>query len=188
LIPLSPRFLIAAATSFDGLREENGNNRGLMVERFLTGVGQAAGQPWCAAFVYHVGFWSHFDFRSRTSSWPLPATASCWVLGDYANRRGVLTDEPMEGDVFLVWKPELARFAHAGIVARVRETGTSPAGFRWFDCDTVEGNSNEDGDRDANAVVRRVRRFHPQLGGGRGDRFIRWVDLDRRLMLANPAA
>lgn len=188
MIPLSPRFLIAAATSFDGLREQGGNNRGLMVERFLASVGQSAGQPWCAAFVYHVGFWSHFDYRSRTSSWPLPATASCWVLGDFAQKRDVLEDEPAEGDVFLVWKPSIARFAHTGIVARVRARGMSPAGHAWFDCDTVEGNSNADGNRDANAVVRRVRRFHRELGGGRGDRFIRWVDLDRRLMLANPAA
>ena len=188
MIPLTPRLLIAAATSFDGLREENGNNRGLMVERFLAGVGQAAGQPWCAAFVYHVGFWSHYDHAGRRSSWPLPATASCWVLGDFANKRQVLMDEPMEGDVFLVWKPSIARFAHTGIVARVRATGKSPAGNVWFDCDTIEGNSNEEGDRDANAVVRRVRRFQQHLGGGRGDRFVRWVDLDRRLMLASPAA
>jgi hypothetical protein len=176
MIPLTPGRLIAAATSFDGLREEGGNNRGLMIEKFLNDVGLEAGQPWCAAFVHHVGYWSHFDSETRQSSWSLPDTGSCYLLGHFALRNDILRDEPTEGDVFLVWKSTLGRFAHTGVVVRVRQAGKSLAGNPWFDCDTVEGNSNEAGSRDATSVVRIVRRFNPSAG----DRFIRWAILGNR--------
>jgi hypothetical protein len=178
MIPLTPAFLVAAATSFVGLREQGGNNRGLMIELFLREVAQPAGQPWCAAFVHHVGYWSHFDHKSNKSVWPLPATASCYVLGHYARTQGVLKDEPQAGDVFLLWSWIHGRFAHTGVVARVREDGTNPAGRRWFDCDTVEGNTNAAGEREGEGVLRRTRRFYPNPGSG--DRFIRWADLDLR--------
>ena len=184
MIPLTPGFLIAAASSFDGLHEEGGNNRGLMIEKFLRAAGVEAGEPWCAAFVHHVGYWSHFDAAAMKSSWPLPATGSCWYLGEFAKRNQVLLEEPREGDVFLLFKPTLGRFAHAGIVARIREAGETPAGHPWFDCHTIEGNSNEQGSREATSVVRIVRRFYP----AHGDRFIRWPDLDRRQTAADGQA
>lgn len=183
MIPLTPGFLVAAATSFEGLQEEGGNNRGLMIERFLRGVGLEKGNPWCAAFVHHVGYWSHFDPRLGASSWPLPATASCYMLGDFARRERVLEKTPVDGDVFLLFRPTLGRFAHAGVIARVIEAGHTPAGSPWFDCHTIEGNSNEDGSREATSVVRIVRRFYP----GVGDRFIRWPELDRRHQQGNAA-
>ena len=52
MITLQPALLIATAQAFVGLGEEGGDNRGQMVELFLTEVGQPPGQPWCAAFVY----------------------------------------------------------------------------------------------------------------------------------------
>lgn len=177
MIPLTPGFLVAAATSFEGLREEGGNNSGLMIGRFLRGVGMPEGQPWCAAFVHHVGYWSHFDPRIGKTSWPLPATASCYVLGDFAKKKQVLERVPVDGDVFLLFRPTLGRFAHAGIVARIIDAGHTPGGSPWFDCHTIEGNSNEDGSRDATSVVRIVRRFYPDAG----DRFIRWPALDPAL-------
>jgi hypothetical protein len=178
VIPLTPSFLIAAANALVGLREEGGNNRGRMIELFLKGVKQPPGQPWCAAFVHHAGFWSHFDCESMTSSWPLPSTASCYALGVYARERGVLRDEPEVGDVFLLWKATLARFAHTGIVARVRGEGVTPGGGAWFDCDTIEGNTDSGEDCEGDAVMRRVRRFYPRPR--LADQFIRWADLDRR--------
>src|SRR5919108_4036082 len=93
-IPLSPTFLIAAAGSLVGVREEGGNNRGPMIELFLRGVKQPPGEPWCAAFVHHVGYWSHFDYGAEQSRWPLPATASCYMLGEYARTKGILRDAP----------------------------------------------------------------------------------------------
>ena len=174
MIPLTPGFLIAAATSFEGLHEEGGNNRGLMIDRFLRDVGLSAGHPWCAAFVHHVGYWSHFDPRTGSSSWPLPATASCYMLGVFAKEQKVIEEQPVDGDVFLIFRPTLGRFAHTGIIASVIEEGNTPGGSPWFDCHTIEGNSNEQGSREATSVVRIVRRFYPAVG----DRFIRWAALD----------
>jgi hypothetical protein len=139
-------------------------------------VRQPPGQPWCAAFVHHVGYWSHFDYAAERSSWPLPATASCYMLGAFAKERGVLREAPAAGDVFLLWNVRLARFAHTGVVARLREEGKTPGGDPWFDCDTIEGNTDAGGSREGDGVMRRVRRFYPKVG----DRFIRWAELDQR--------
>src|SRR6185295_10541764 len=119
--PLTPAFLIAAVSGFVGLREEGGDNRGRMVELFLRGVDQPPGQPWCAAFVHHVGYWSHFDYDAKRSSWPLPPTASCYLLGAWARDRRILYSQPREGDVFLLWSSQKARFHHTGVVVCVHD-------------------------------------------------------------------
>ena len=176
MIPLTPSFLIAVAGSYVGVREQGGNNRGPMVEKVLRSVGMEPGQPWCAAFVHYVGYWSHYDHRGLASAWPLPRTASCYALGLFAKKKEILEKEPQRGDVFLVHSPPLARFAHTGIVVDVVGKTERPSGSTWYDCLTIEGNTNEEGSREGNAVVMKTRRFYPELG----DRFIRWVRLDRR--------
>jgi hypothetical protein len=184
MIPLTPSFVVAAASSLIGVREEGGNNRGHMIELFLREVSRPPGDPWCAAFVYHVGFWSHFDHRTTRSSWPLPATASCYMLGQAARQMEVLRDAPQEGDVFLLWNAQLVRYAHTGIVARLRAKGETPGGGPWFDCDTIEGNTDLGGSREGDGVKKRVRRFYPKAG----DRFIRWVDLHERSLITEAVA
>lgn len=172
MIRLDPVRLIAAASAFVGIGEEGGNNRGQVVDLFLRQVRQPPGQPWCAAFVHHVGYWSHFDHVSKSSSWPLPATASCWELGEFARVRAVLRRDPMPGDVFLVFSPELKRFAHTGIVVSVAGTQTSQADT-VYGCNTIEGNTSDAGSRDGQATLSRQRSFSL----ARGDRFVRWTDL-----------
>lgn len=71
MIPLAPTLLVAAANAFVGLGEEGGDNRGQMVELFLREVKHPPGQPWCAAFVYHIGYCAHYDHKIGKSSWPL---------------------------------------------------------------------------------------------------------------------
>jgi len=181
MIPLTPSFLIAAANTLIGLREE-GLNRGQMVELFLRGVHRGAGQPWPAAFVHHVGYWSHFDHEARKSSWPLPATASCYVLARDAKRLDVLRDEPQDGDVFLLWNVQRASFEHTGIVACVRREGEKWGRGAWYDCDTIEAKRHVGVSTDG-GVRRCVRRFYPKAG----DRFIRWADLDQRSLVDQPA-
>lgn len=177
---LDPRLLIAAANAFVGLREEGGDNRGQMVEMFLREVRQPPGEPWCAAFVHHVGYWSHFDASVRQSSWPLPATASCWELGQYALVRRILVKDARPGDVFLAYSKGLGRFHHAGIVvsvdARYPEPTAGAVGEHglWV-CTTVEGNTNDDGSPNGNATLRKVRRLNTLAG----DRFVRWVELEQ---------
>lgn len=176
LTTLTPCCLVAAASAFIGVREEGGNNRGPMIERFLEKVGHKEGQPWCAAFVYYVGYWSHCEPTSERSAWPLPATASCYMLGQFARKKQILVKEPMPGDVFLVYNPLLMRFAHTGIVVQVSRRELRASGSVWYECITIEGNTNEEGSRDGDAVARKPRRFYPEAG----DRFIRWVNLDPR--------
>jgi hypothetical protein len=187
-IPLTPGFLIAAAASLVGVREEGGTNRGQMIDLFLRGVNRQPGEPWCAAFVHHVGYWSHFASGAKRSGWPLPPTASCKALAQYAREQQVLRKEPHDGDVFLLWHAPIAQFAHTGIVERVRDLGAMEGGTEWFDCDTIEGNSDagdsRDGDGATTGVVRRVRRFYATEP--KGDRFIRWADLDRRGVAGQP--
>jgi len=179
MIPLTPAFLVAAAHAFVGVREQGGNNRGQMVEMFLREVKLQPGQPWCAAFVYHVGYWSHYDARVEHSSWPLPATGSCWELGDFAERKGLLVEEdkaPAEGDVFLLYNDAKKRFAHTGIVVAVHEKLTFTDGDWVWSCTTIEGNTSVEGSREGTATLEKVRWISPR----KGDRFIRWVDFEKR--------
>lgn len=173
-IPLSSARLIACASGFIGLAEE-GDNRGQMIERFLAEVRQPPGMPWCAAFVHHVGYWSHYDHVMGIGSWPLPATASCWELGEYARTRGILKKDPREGDVFLAWNKDLKRFAHTGIVVAVERS--IPFGEDVVHhCITIEGNTNKAGEREGRYTLQRNRR----LSTLNGDRVIRWMDLEAR--------
>jgi hypothetical protein len=107
MIPLTPMLLVAAANSLVGVREQGADNHGPMVDVFLKEVNQEPGQPWCAAFVYHVGYWSHYDVVRDMSSWPLRQTASCQELADHARRAKGLRDEPAVGDVFLKYSRTL---------------------------------------------------------------------------------
>ena len=171
-LQLNPLLLIAAANAFVGFTEQGGDNRGQVVERMLAQVHQPPGQPWCAAFVYHVGFHSHFDSTTGSSAWPLPATASCEVLARHAAERGVLRDQPLLGDVFLLYSPRLGRFAHTGIVVSVEQP--RPGVRDVHVCLTIEGNTNEDGSRDGFATLRKVRTFRE----ADGHKFIRWTGLE----------
>lgn len=159
IVPLTPAFLVAAANSFIGLVDE-------------------PGEPWATAFIHHVGYYSHYDHGSRFSSWPLPATATCYELGLFAEKKGILAHHPEVGDVFLLYDKELGRFAHAGIVVGVEESDPlEDVGVHI--CTTIEGNTNH-ASRNGNATQRKVRRFR-ELDC---HRFIRWVNLDRRLKAA----
>jgi hypothetical protein len=166
MIPLTPSFLVAAATTLVGGR--------VPVES-------------CTALVHYVGYWSHYEHGAARSSWPLPR-GSCAELARYAKEEGVLSRMPLAGDVFLLWHAPTASFEHAGIVARVCDDGITPGGTCWVDCDTIEGTC-ERGDAPGAAgmmidVVCRVRRFYPSRRAG--DRFIRWADVDRRWMAGHP--
>ena len=173
MIPLTPALLVATAQAFVDLGEEGGDNRGQMVELFLKGVGQKAGAPWCAAFVHHVGYRSHFDHRLDDSSWPLPATASCWALHDFAERHKLLRDTPRFGDVFLVKAKGANMYIHTGIVVTLDDAAPTEEDVKYV-CTCIEGNTNNDGSSHGYTTLRRPRKFRE------GDKFIRWVLLDGR--------
>ena len=178
-VPLSPAFLVAAANAFVGVSEEGGDNRGQMVEHFLRGVHLPPGQPWCAAFVHHVGHSAHFDHVSRRSSWPLPATGSCEALARAARAGGVLRDEPYVGDIFLLYSSARRRFVHTGIVVGVLDEELVHERDVHV-CVTVEGNTNDDGSANGHSTLRKVRTFRE----ADGHRFVRWAELVGRAQAA----
>jgi len=153
------RFTTAAANALVGLRENIG-----------------AG----AAFVRHVGYWSHFDNETGHSSWPfLPATSDIRALADSARRLGLLWDPPEIGDVFLIHSHMESRFVHAGVIASVDAEMPIGRGEMLYTCTTVEAGTGQ-GPNPYGRVLRRERRLCTATGG----RFIRWVDLDGRRMAA----
>lgn len=145
-------------------------NRGQVVDRFqaFVGLDPKAGSPWCAAFVYYAGYWGLYDPLAAKSAWPLPKTAGCAVLGEFAAKRAVLDTHPEVGDVFLLYYDKLKRFAHTGFILGRQADGS------WL---TLEGNTSKPGDtnpatqREGWGVFGRSRAF------GAADRFIRWTSL-----------
>lgn len=143
--------VLGAARALRFVREEPpGSNAGQAVEAFLQLTGLGKGQPWCAAYVAWVGV------AALGERWPLPRTASCYQLGEFAREWSTLLTTPAPGDVFLLWYPKLNRFAHTGFV--------TAAG-------TLEGNTSGGGSREGWGVFERTRTW------GERDRFIRWRDL-----------
>ena len=178
-VPLSPALLVAAANAFVGVSEQGGDNRGQMVEHFLRSVHLPPGQPWCAAFVHHVGYSAHYDHLERRSSWPLPATGSCEALARAARASGALRDEPHVGDIFLLYSQARRRFIHTGIVVGVQDEERVLERDVHV-CVTVEGNTNDDGSANGYATMRKVRTFRE----ADGHRFVRWVEMGRGVLAA----
>lgn len=158
------RVLAAAATHLTLGEDAKHQNAGPYVAGLLAQVGLGPGYPWCAAFVSVVGHRALLDRALTASRWPVPKTAACKAIGDWAATAGCLVTAPERGDLFLLWFPQLdgGRFGHVGFVAEVLPDGRVR---------TTEGNSNADGSRDGWQVVTRLRRVDPAAG----HRFVRWT-------------
>ena len=128
------------------------SNAGPFTERCQRVTGNRPPDPWCASFVAMVGVLACGD------AWPLPKTASCQALHDFAITHGVIYTTPAVGDVFLIWHPELHRFAHTGFVIGDGNL-------------TISGNTSGAGSREGWMVGQRVWTFTA------ADRFIRWTQL-----------
>jgi hypothetical protein len=93
------------------------------------------------------------------------------ALAAYGRRAKVLFDQPLVGDLVVVWTPELNRFTRAAIVAAVvGENGDEPR------CLTL--GAHRRGGRAS------VERFAPAVG----DRFVRWVNLEPPVVFGVPLA
>ena len=126
---------------------------------------------WSAAFVHHVGFWSHFDHRLGTSVWPLPATPSCTELATFAARHFVLAaDAPQPGDIYLLWSPAKKLFVRAGIIHGRSRRIRYPSGRKRYACLTIDADTTRDGllRGPYTALVQRM------ISPAAGDRLIRW--------------
>ena len=132
--------------------------------------------PWDAAFVHHVGYWSHYDPVVKMSNWPLPATRCVEELAQFGDTSGTFREAPVSGDVFLLWTPEIRAFTRTGIITHVPDIRYFSRGEKCYKCVTIEGDVDADSSAEGTKTLRRVRNLAPELG----DRFIRWTSLDGR--------
>ena len=181
MIPPSPLLLIGAANAFVALGE---NRRGPAREGLVDTLLREVGAPrdrwsrprWDAALVHHAGYWSHFDPRGRVSSWRLPPLATCCALRSAARKLGVLVDDPLPGDLFLLWGPAKHTCVRTGVVVSVEGRGRFISGREWIECVVIEGCTDPDRTLGGGSTLRHLRKFCVS----RGDRFVRWSDLDVR--------
>jgi hypothetical protein len=181
----SIRLMIAAANALVGLGEPQADARLRAIARGA-GLGELLDaalaseedSSWDVALVQHIGYWSHFDFASGESAWPLPSVRTPDELWDIASRHHVTRDEPRAGDIFLQYGPGKKQFVRAGLVAQVMEsadyTPAARGARRYYDIVAIEGATELDGRLGGKHVVRLVRRLVPECG----DRFVRWLELD----------
>jgi hypothetical protein len=121
-----------------------GSNAGPEVNQYLQRVGLEPGRFWCLAFVYYC---VDEACKKLGRSNPLPRTASCSQIYQWARDHGRLAARPAPGDVFLCIGGETGHY-HSGLVDGPVKSARFP---------TVEGNSNTDGSANGVGVVRRPR-------------------------------
>lgn len=127
--------VIALARCFRFVREvPAASNGGRWVEAIQRVGGTSTGNPWCACFVSII---LGIAYQGKP---PLPFTASCDVLLEYARKKDWLTNTPVVGDVFL-----RLRSAHDADHTGFVTSETHP----WS---TIEGNAAESGTREGVGV------------------------------------
>ena len=180
---LSPPLLASAALALIGTGYESKTFRGRLTEVVLRQVGQLNRGRWSAAFVHHVGYWSHFEVDGQHSIWPLPATNDPECLAEFGTQRGICRADPQIGDVVLLWSQEARLHVRAGIVIGLgpRVLHRDPRRTTWI-CTTVEGDTTESGGFTGGGVHLLRRR----ICAARGDVFLRWPDLDAREVPSDP--
>lgn len=131
--------MISVAQSQVGYCEEGGNNRGYHVEKYLRSVGFEGGYAWCSAFVawcLNVCVVNH-----SVTAWS-PTAVSRNVI--WERGKG---ETPEAGNVFGIYYNSKGRVGHAGFVEKW--------GKKY--AHTIEGNTNEEGSREGDCVLRKYR-------------------------------
>ena len=144
--------LVALALKFimgeEGVEEVGRSNWGDAVSQFLAAVGWTTPAPWCCA----LACWSIREAcrQMHYLGLPVPMTASCELMREFARSKDLLFDTPQPGDLMLVLGSNgLAH--HTGMVQGV------DGNLFW----TVEGNSNQDGSAEGFEVVPQHRTVTP---------------------------
>jgi hypothetical protein len=133
-------------------REVGGENMGPWVRLYMKG-NEGTEWAWCAGF---VGYLLRQAGRALGAAVPLPYTFSCDSLASAARdaglfldgRKGVSPGQITAGSLFLVRRTPLD-WVHTGLVL-----SAGPTAF-----DTIEGNTNDSGDREGYEVCRRTRGY-----------------------------
>lgn len=131
--------IIEVAQSQVGFCEQGGNNKGLHVAKYLRSVGLGEGYAWCSAFVVWV--LNVCDVEHSINAWS-PTAVSRNVI--WQQGKG---DKPNPGDVFGIYYNSKGRVGHVGFV--------KSWGSKYVE--TIEGNTNEQGSREGDCVLNRIR-------------------------------
>jgi hypothetical protein len=95
------------------------------------------------------------------------------LLAHFARKKGVLETLPAPGDVFLLWSPRHQYFVRSGIIVSIEGTGFLRNLNLYYDCVTIEGDTDESMAVSGGRTLRHLRTLSSQGG----DRFIRWRDI-----------
>jgi len=133
-------------------REVGGQNKGPWVRFYMQG-NEGSDWPWCAGF---VSFILKQACQSLNVSPPIKTSFSCDSLAFSAKERGLFLKESeakekntvTPGSLFLD-RRTLTDWVHTGIVSSAEDDVFQ----------TIEGNTNDDGDREGYEVCRRIRNY-----------------------------
>lgn len=141
----------------EGPRETGGQNRGPWVRLYMKG-NEGSEWAWCAGF---VSFLLNQAAETLQMSLPIAGSFSCDSLAAQGKSAGVfikessiangttnISDFPNSG-IFLVRRTN-TDWTHTGVVTRFNEDSF----------DTIEGNTNDDGNREGYEVCARTRGYH----------------------------
>lgn len=149
------------------VRETGGNNRGPDVEKYQKAAGAHAGDAWCDAFVNWCAEQGAAQLGVESPLEQPGNQAYVQSLYEWAAKHDLLVEarDVLPGDLFVLYFPNLGRYAHVGFVLDMA---------RYFDqYTTIEGNSTQKGTREStdggDGVVSNRRPVGPHT------RFIRWT-------------
>jgi hypothetical protein len=133
-------------------REVGGQNKGPWVRLYMQG-NEGSDWPWCAGF---VSFILKQACKSLNVSPPIQTSFSCDSLAACAKERELFLKESeakeenavAPGSLFLVRRTS-TDWVHTGIVLSAEDNIFN----------TIEGNTNDDGDREGYEVCRRIRNY-----------------------------
>lgn len=133
--------------------EPKGSNWGTHVQKYLKSVGITFPASWCMAFVYWCVEEAKIRIPDGTGGLRNPLVKTGGVLAQWNTIESQFKQPkskfstPKPGDIFIMDYGK--GFGHTGFVERVE-------GDRIH---TIEGNTNDEGDREGYEVARRVRKI-----------------------------
>ena len=133
-------------------REVGGQNKGPWV-RHYTGGHQGADYPWCSGFACTI---LRQACETLGLEMPVPYTLSCDMLAFEAKKAGLFVPEAEArgkvgiGSFFLV-RRAAADWTHVGIITQAQADANAFS--------TIEGNTNDSGDREGYEVCERARGY-----------------------------
>jgi len=141
--PLLREKVIQTAESQLYVREKTGKNDGREVERYLRNVGLGKGYAWCAAFMA----WCHDENGVPNAQ---SAYSPDWFRSNIvyeSHIKQIVPFQAQNGQVFGLYFETKRRVAHVGMIT----------GETKFSYETIEGNTNGNGDREGDGVYRKIR-------------------------------